>query len=153
MALGGWGLLWFMASRVKLSPALGALRASWPLEQVSLAGSDQGDALEGSVSLSSGVTWPLLLALVPPSESHQLLFIEQALPWAGCYGMGWGCLHCREGNASQEGRVTHRRPQTPVSASICACGHSRVRILKATVRAGAAAGQAYKPSRAPHVVH
>ena len=61
VALGGWGLLWFMASRVKLSPALGALRASWPLEQVSLAGSDQGDALEGSVSLSSGVTWPLLL--------------------------------------------------------------------------------------------
>lgn len=103
LSLGGWGLLWLTAPRVKLSPAVCALRASWPLEQVSLAASDQGDALEESLSLSSGVTWPLLLALVPPSESHQLLFIDQALPWAGCYGMGWGYLHCREGNASQGG--------------------------------------------------
>lgn len=103
LSLGGWGLLWLTAPRVKLSPAVCALRASWPLEQVSLAASDQGDALEESLSLSSGVTWPLLLALVPPSESHQLLFIDQALPWAGCCGMGWGYLHCREGNASQGG--------------------------------------------------
>ena len=56
LSLGDWGLLQFTALRVKLSPAVCALRASWPLEQVSLAVSDQGDALEGSLSLSRGVT-------------------------------------------------------------------------------------------------